>query len=52
VLSDQTALHGLLNKIRDLGMTLLLVRQLESRGVGQGGAEVGERPNQKERKSK
>lgn len=29
VLSDQAALHGLLNKICDLGMTLLSVRQLD-----------------------
>lgn len=28
-LSDQAALHGLLNKIRDLGMPLLSVRRLD-----------------------
>jgi hypothetical protein len=26
---DQAALHGLLKKVRDLGMTLILVRQVE-----------------------
>jgi hypothetical protein len=33
-LADQPALHGLLNKIRDLGLTLLSVRQV---GGPQGG---------------
>jgi len=28
-LPDQAALHGLLNKVRDLGMTLLSVQRLE-----------------------
>jgi hypothetical protein len=32
VLPDQAALHGLLNKIRDLGMTLLSVQLLTSTG--------------------
>lgn len=28
---DQSALHGLLNKIRDLGMTLIAVRAIDDR---------------------
>ncbi len=28
--ADQAALHGLLKKVRDLGMTLLLVKSVES----------------------
>jgi hypothetical protein len=27
--SDQAALHGLINKLQDLGLTLLLVQRLE-----------------------
>lgn len=30
--SDQAALHGLLNKIRDLNLTLLSVDRIESKG--------------------
>lgn len=29
---DQSALHGMLNKIRDLNMTLISVERIESRG--------------------
>lgn len=29
--ADQAALHGLLNKVRDLGLTLISVRQLAQR---------------------
>lgn len=41
-LSDQAALHGLLKKVRDLGLTLLSVNQLPSAG------EETYLPNQKE----
>ncbi len=35
--ADQSALHGLVAKIRDLGLTLLLVEHLGSESDGQGG---------------
>jgi hypothetical protein len=41
-LADQAALHGLLKKVRDLGLTLLSVNQLPSAG------EETHHPNQKE----
>jgi hypothetical protein len=37
MLPDQAALHGLLNKVRDLGMTLLSVQQLDPNGEKNGG---------------
>jgi hypothetical protein len=30
LIRDQAALHGLLNKIRDLGLTLLSIRRIDS----------------------
>ncbi len=33
-LPDQAALHGLLNKVRDLGMTLLSLQRLDSDEAG------------------
>lgn len=38
---DQAALHGLLKKVRDLGMTLLAVQRVEP-GPGQADAADGE----------
>ena len=35
--ADQAALHGLLSKVRDLGLPLLLVKREETEGHGWGG---------------
>ena len=35
LVADQAALHGLLGKIRDLGLPLVLVKQVESEDGGQ-----------------
>src|ERR1051325_9216074 len=43
---DQAALHGLLKKVRDLGMTLLSVNHIESGPVM--GSTINEPPNQSE----
>ncbi len=37
IIADQAALHGLVNKIRDLGLTLLLVKRLDTGHEGEGG---------------
>ncbi|HAL46919.1 MAG TPA: hypothetical protein DCP37_04125 [Dehalococcoidia bacterium] len=37
VISDQAALHGQVARIRDLGLTLLLVRRIEAGSGTQGG---------------
>jgi hypothetical protein len=34
-LADQAALHGLLNKVRDLGLALLLVKRIEPNNEAQ-----------------
>jgi hypothetical protein len=41
LLIDQPALHGLLAKIRDLGLCLISVRRLDPGDAGQGHAGVG-----------
>ena len=37
-LLDQAALHGVLSKVRDLGLPLLAVQRLESDRAGDGGS--------------
>ncbi len=37
-ITDQAALHGVLNKIRDLGLTLIAVQRLNPRAEDNGGS--------------
>lgn len=39
-LTDETALHGVLNKVRDLGLVLLAVNRIEALGDEQGDQDV------------
>jgi hypothetical protein len=41
--TDQSALHGLLIKIRDLGLPLLAITQVQDRFEAPGGSGAGER---------
>ena len=42
---DQAALHGLITQIRDLGMPLLLVEEINERQLLEDSAEVGNKEN-------
>jgi len=42
---DQAALHGLIAQIRDLGMPLLLVEEIDERQLLEESEEVGEKEN-------